>query len=84
MIGFDVKKLATLPYRIGMIMAVIAAVLGWREWDKSNQQAIGAEKVIVASKKEGAEANAKNEAVRADAERPGAADRVRKHYCRDC
>lgn len=84
MIGFDVKKLATLPYRIGMFLAVISAVLGWREWDKSNQRAIGAEKVLVASKEQGAKANATNEAVRADAERPGAADRVRKLYCRDC
>lgn len=82
--GFDVRNLATWPYRIGMFLAVISAVLGWREWDKSNQRAIGAEKVIVASKKEGAVANAKNEAVRADAERPGAADRVRKLYCRNC
>lgn len=70
-------------YVSGAVAALV--VFGvWLTTRDIKQQAIGAEKVLVASKKEGAKANAKNEAVRADAERPGAADRVRKLYCRDC
>ena len=63
----------------GVVFALVALIV-----NNSHQRSIGAEKVLVASKEQGAKANAKNEAVRAAAERPGAADRVRSRFCRDC
>lgn len=51
--------------------------------DRSVEQR-GAAKVVEASKKEGAKANAINSKVRADARKPGAADRLLKSACRDC
>lgn len=46
----------------------------------------GAAELVTVSKEAGAKANAKNEKVRADAKRPGAADRLLndKATCRDC
>jgi hypothetical protein len=44
----------------------------------------GAAGVLAQSKKEGIAANAKNAEIRAAAEQPGAAGRVRNKFCRDC
>lgn len=44
----------------------------------------GATKVVNAGKKVGAEANAKNEKVRAAASKPGASERLLATVCRDC
>jgi hypothetical protein len=51
--------------------------------DRSVEQR-GAAKIVAASKKEGAKANATNEVVRRDAAVPGAVDRLLKDSCRDC
>lgn len=77
-----ILTLLATPLGRGAIV-VVALVLALIV-NNSHQQRKGAEKVLVASKEQGAKANAKSEAVRTDADRPGAADRVLKHYCRDC
>ena len=77
MIEFAMSRLGR-----GLILAValVAAFLV----NNSHQRSIGAEKVLVASKENGAKANVKNEAVRARADTPGAAERVRDRFCREC
>lgn len=77
-------SLGTLKARLAMGAAIVLALCGLRLWDVNRQREIGAWKVVEASKKEGAKANAKNEAVRARADVPDAADRLRKQSCRDC
>ena len=62
----------------GVVFASVALIV-----NNSHQRSLGAEKVLVASKEQGGKANAKNEAVRAAAEGPGAAERVRARFCRD-
>ncbi len=78
--------LGTLWGRVALGAGVVGVLVGLRVWDVSTQQAKGAVKVVEASKKAGAEANAKNEKVRAVAREPGAAERLRKDRatCRDC
>lgn len=76
--------LAVLATPLGRGAIVAVALVLALIVNNSHQRSKGAESVLVASKEQGAKANAKNEAVRADAERPGAADRVRKQFCRDC
>jgi hypothetical protein len=44
----------------------------------------GKQEIVQASKEAGAQANAANEKVRADAAKPGAAERLRREACRDC
>lgn len=51
--------------------------------DRSIEQR-GASKVVAASKKAGAKANAINSKVRAAAREPGSFDRLLKESCRDC
>lgn len=73
---------------IGRIVS-IAVALGasffiWLTAHDHKQRAIGAENLLKDSKIEGGKINAKNEKVRASAERPGAAERMRKNNCRDC
>lgn len=48
------------------------------------QQTRGAAKVVEASQKQGAKANAASEKVRRAAAAPGAAERLRRESCRDC
>lgn len=48
------------------------------------QQAKGAARVVEASQKQGAKANAESEKVRRAAAAPGAAERLRRDACRDC
>ena len=48
------------------------------------QRGKGAATVVEASREKAKIANAKNEKVRADARRPGAAERLRDTACRDC
>ena len=76
--------LGTLRARLAVGAALCLALVSWRAYDIHNQRAIGAEKVVVAAKEHGAKANEKSEAARAAAERPGAAERVLKSFCRDC
>jgi hypothetical protein len=76
--------LAGWPARLGVIAAAVAALVGLRAWDISTQQAKGAAKVVEASQKQGAKANAKNDEVRRAAAAPGAAERLRRESCRDC
>lgn len=51
--------------------------------DRSIEQR-GATKVVSASQKAGAKANAINAKVRDDARKPGSLERLRKSSCRDC
>jgi len=76
--------LAFLATRLGRGLVVGFALVMALIVNNSHQRSIGASNVLVASKEQGAKANAKNETVRAAAERPGAADRVRSRFCRDC
>ena len=76
--------LTFLATRLGRGLTVAVALVVALLVNNSHQRSIGAEKVLVASKENGAKANAKNEAVRARADTPGAAERVRKHFCSDC
>lgn len=76
--------LATWKARAIVGASILACAVAWRVSDKEHQRAIGAAEVVTASKQEGAKANAKNEAVRARADTPGAAERLRKSACRDC
>jgi hypothetical protein len=77
-------KLVTWKTRFLVGGSILLALCGVRACDINNQRSIGAKVVLKESKEEGAKANAKNENIRADAQRPGAADRVRKKYCGDC
>ena len=76
--------LSFLATPLGRGAIVVSALVLALIVNNSHQRNKGAESVIAAAKEQGAKANAKNEAVRADAERPGAADRVRERFCRDC
>lgn len=49
-----------------------------------NVEQRGAQKVVAASKVQGAKANAINETVRKRAAEPGASDRLLNGSCRDC
>lgn len=76
--------LGTLIGQICTGGAIVALILtAWLSFAHHYENK-GAAKVIETSKVEGKKINAKNESVRARADRPGAAQRVRKNYCRDC
>lgn len=49
-----------------------------------DQRSKGAASVIAASQDQGRKINDENAKIHADAERPGAAERVRLRWCRDC
>ena len=76
--------LAFLSTRLGQGIVIVSALVLALLVNNHHQRAIGAEKVVVAAKEHGAKANEKSEAARAAAERPGAAERVLKSFCRDC
>jgi hypothetical protein len=69
---------------IGAGLAVVLAVFAWDRVRISKAETRGAEKVITQSKNEGKKINEKNAQVFSSAERPGAAERVRQRFCRDC
>jgi len=64
----------------GILAAIASIWFGWL-WNHDKKVVT---KFVENSKIEGKNINAKNETVRARADRPGAAERVRKNYCRDC
>ncbi len=66
------------------VLAVSVVFGAWLTNRDHKQQAIGAEKVFVASKKEGAKANAKSQEHHSAANRPGSFDRLLKDSCSDC
>jgi len=78
--------LGTLWGRVAIGAGAIVMVVGLRACDVQRQRAIGAERVVDASKDKGREANAKNDEVRRRAREPGALNRLRRDNatCRDC
>jgi hypothetical protein len=80
MIGF----LGTLWGRIGVAAVIVSALALWRANDVRTQRAAGAEKVTSAIAKQTEKTRAKANAARAAARQPGAVDRVRNAWCRDC
>ena len=69
---------------IGAGLVIVVALFAWdraRIWSAETR---GAEKVVAESRAKGEKINAKNDEVFERAGKPGAADRVRKRFCRDC
>lgn len=69
---------------IGAGLAIIVALFAWdraRIWKAESR---GAEKVVAQSRAKGEKINAKNAEVRERAGQPGAPERVRERFCRDC
>ena len=64
----------------------IAVLLTFGAWKANNyyQRSLGVKMAVEKSVKAGKVANAKNAKVRKKASKPGAADRLRRRYCRDC
>lgn len=65
---------------IGGVLGLLAIIWGFGAY----KEGVGRQELMQESKQQGAKANAKNQDVRAASERPGAADRVRDKFCRDC
>jgi hypothetical protein len=76
-INFDLGKLVAPALIVGGVLIF----LGIFAYDQRQR---GAEKVFTQSKQEGKKINAKNAQVFDRADKPGAADRVLKRFCRDC
>ena len=80
-----------MPFTITRVGVEVIALVGGLAFlvtscvvrDRSIEQR-GATKVVSASQKAGAKANAINAKVRDDARRPGSLERLRKSSCRDC
>jgi hypothetical protein len=76
--------LAFILTPLGRILAgaggALLILFAFAEWN----QAKGKRELLADSKQEGQEINETNAKVRAAVERPGAAGRVRKEFCRDC
>jgi hypothetical protein len=69
---------------LGRIVSVALVALAALGVNNMVQRAKGGQAVIEKSKKAGKIANAKAAKSHAAAERPGAAERVRRLHCRDC
>ena len=69
---------------LGRLFAGALAILAFLGMFALDQQSRGKAKVLAASKQEAQKINAKNSDVFNRAERPGAAQRVRERFCRDC
>lgn len=70
--------------RTGMIALAVMAALGWRAYDVHHQRQIGASRAVEKIEKQTEKINDKAQKARTAARRPGAAQRVRERYCRDC
>ena len=73
----------------GMIAAIVAAVvsfLAYAQWIKYDAGVKAVAEVVEASRQTAGKADAESEKARADARKPGAAERLRndKLTCRDC
>lgn len=60
---------------------LLASLVTWFAWD---QRTIGARNAIADANASAQELVQKTDAAGRAAEQPGAVDRLRKHYCRDC
>lgn len=78
---FGLSRLALQLVASGGIAAVLVGSCVVRD---RNVEQRGAQKVVAASKAQGAKANAINENVRRRAAEPGASDRLLNGSCRDC
>lgn len=75
---------ASKVFELAATGIVISLLVGWYAWNNHKQRQIGEERVIARSVKFGNAANEKSENYRAAADKPGAAERLRKSVCRDC
>lgn len=78
---FGLSRLALQLVASGGIAALLVSSCVVRD---RNVEQRGAQKVVAASKAQGAKANAINENVRRRAAEPGASDRLLNGSCRDC
>lgn len=69
---------------LGRIIGGLGAILVFLGVFALDQQSRGKSKLIAESKQQGKKINAKNAQVFDRAQRPGAPERVRKKFCRDC
>lgn len=69
---------------LGRIVSGGAALIVFLSLFAFDQQSRGKAKLLEASKQEGKKINEKNAQVFDRAKQPGAPERVRKLYCRDC
>jgi len=71
---------------IAAILAGIAAFVGYTQWIKIEARTEAVAEVVEASRQTAGKADAESEKARADARKPGAAERLRndKLSCRDC
>ena len=79
-----IAALATWKARLALAAVCAAGAIAVWTSTVHKIEARGADKLVLASKAEGKKANEKNDAVRARASKPGAADRMRNAFCRDC
>lgn len=61
-------------------VGVVAIIWGFAEYNQN----VGKKEILADSKKAGQDNAKKSESHHANAARPGAADRVRQKFCRDC
>ena len=76
-------KLATVASHLGNYAIVLAVAVAAYYAHNSIVRERAIAKLITASEETGRRKNATAKQIR-DANKPGAADRLRKHYCRDC
>ena len=69
---------------VGRVVAGVVVGFVAVQVKKAVQRSKGAAIVVAESKEKAKVANAKNEKVRDNARRPGAAERLLKNDCRDC
>ena len=73
-----------LATRAGLIGLAVIGGLAWRAYDVHHQRQIGAGSVLAQIETQTERINEKARKARAAARAPGAAQRVRDNFCRDC
>ena len=69
---------------VGRVVAGVLVGFVALQVNNAVQRSKGAATVVAESKEKAKDANAKSEKARADARKPGAADRLLRDACRDC
>jgi len=70
--------------RAALGAGLFAAIFAWWQVDRAQQRNLGAAHARQEINEAAGDLARKGEAARADAERPGALERLRHHSCRDC
>lgn len=76
--------LGSLWGRVGVVAALLVAIVAWRANDVRVQQSKGAEGVKKSVAEQSENTREKANAARNAARKPGAVGRVRQTWCRDC